>query len=58
MAYAPDLFSIDNAALCLTNVEKYLLKEGCMGIKTLDPEDKNYRGDYINSDESRGWNYH
>jgi len=29
-----------------------------MGMKTLDPSDKNYRGDYINSDQSQGWNYH
>lgn len=29
-----------------------------MGIKTLDPSDKNYRGDYVNSDDSQGWNYH
>ena len=29
-----------------------------MGIKTLDPTDKNYKGDYIRSDDSQGWNYH
>lgn len=29
-----------------------------MGIKTLDPSDKNYKGDYVNSDDSCGWNYH
>ena len=29
-----------------------------MGIKTLDPSDRNYKGDYINNDESRGFNYH
>ena len=29
-----------------------------MGIKTLDPSDKNYNGDYIGSDASNGWNYH
>lgn len=29
-----------------------------MGIKTLDPEDYNYRGDYVNDDASHGWNYH
>jgi glycogen debranching enzyme len=29
-----------------------------MGIKTLDPEDYNYRGDYVNDDGSHGWNYH
>ena len=29
-----------------------------MGIKTLDPSDKQYRGDYINSDQTHGFNYH
>ena len=29
-----------------------------MGIKTLDPKDKQYNGDYVNSDSSHGWNYH
>lgn len=29
-----------------------------MGIKTLDPADPNYKGDYINSDDTQGWNYH
>jgi glycogen debranching enzyme len=34
------------------------MKEGCMGIKTLDPSDKNYKGDYDNSDATNGFNYH
>ena len=34
------------------------MSAGTMGIKTLDPTDKNYRGDYINSDSSHGFNYH
>jgi glycogen debranching enzyme len=29
-----------------------------MGIKTLDPSDCYYNGDYVNSDESHGHNYH
>ena len=29
-----------------------------MGIKTLDPKDKNYNGDYVNSDDTAGFNYH
>jgi glycogen debranching enzyme len=29
-----------------------------MGIKTLDPSDKKYNGNYDNSDDSCGWNYH
>lgn len=35
-----------------------LLSEGTMGVKTLDPSDKNYRGDYVNSDSTHGFNYH
>lgn len=58
MAYAPELFENDHAKTCLKAVETVLMERGCMGIKTLDPSDKNYRGDYVNSDETRGWNYH
>lgn len=29
-----------------------------MGIKTLDPKDRQYNGDYVNSDATHGWNYH
>jgi glycogen debranching enzyme len=47
MAYAPELFQPDHARLCLKNVENILMEPGSMGIKTLDPSDKNYRGDYI-----------
>jgi glycogen debranching enzyme len=58
MSYAPELFKPDRARQCLQTVEVVLLEKGCMGMKTLDPSDKNYRGDYINSDDSHGWNYH
>ena len=58
MAYAPDLFEVEHAKICLENVEKILMEPECMGIKTLDPSDKNYKGDYVNSDDSQGWNYH
>lgn len=52
MSYAPDLFDQGHALICLDLVEKVLMEQGCMGIKTLDPSDKNYKGDYINSDDS------
>lgn len=29
-----------------------------MGIKTLDPNDKDYNGNYFNNDASHGYNYH
>ena len=34
------------------------MTEGAMGIKTLDPSDMQYKGDYDNDDETRGHNYH
>lgn len=58
MSYAPELFTPVNAQICLENIENILMEKGCMGIKTLDPADYNYRGDYINTDDSHGFNYH
>ena len=58
MAFAPEIFSVDKARICLKNVETILMEQGCMGIKTLDPNDYNYRGDYINNDDTHGINYH
>lgn len=58
MAVAPELFSHPNAQGCLDMVEKVLMTKGAMGIKTLDPSDRNYNGDYVNSDATNGWNYH
>ena len=58
MSYAPELFDPEHAKICLENVANILMEKNCMGIKTLDPRDKQYNGDYINSDESHGWNYH
>jgi len=64
MSVAPSLFSSSrraNHALCA--FEQFLL--GKLGVKTLDPSDWAYRGDYDNSrndgvDKStaNGWNYH
>ena len=58
MSYAPELFNRKNAQTCLSNIANILMEQNCMGIKTLDPKDRNYNGDYVNSDESNGWNYH
>ena len=58
MSYAPELFDKAHAAHCLEVIGSTLMEHGCMGIKTLDPTDKNYNGDYVNSDSSHGWNYH
>ena len=58
MAVAPELFTKENAIGCLEQVERLLMSPKAMGIKTLDPADLNYKGDYINSDESHGHNYH
>lgn len=58
MSYAPELFDRANAQTCLDNVATILMEKGCMGIKTLDPKDRQYNGDYVNSDDTDGWNYH
>jgi len=58
MAVAPELFTPQRARVCIKIVEKVLMTKGAMGIKTLDPSCKQYRGDYINSDETHGHNYH
>ncbi|CAD5115909.1 DgyrCDS4843 [Dimorphilus gyrociliatus] len=56
MVLAPEMFTPENAWKALVQVESVLM--GPLGIKTLDPQDWNYNGDYVNSDETRGYNYH
>lgn len=65
MAVAPDLFHPMHAAQALQVVERQLLGSapGQMGVRTLDPSDWAYRGNYVNSSEddratAKGWNYH
>lgn len=62
MTVAPDLFDPDHALYALQMADRILL--GPQGMKTLDPSDLNYRGYYINSEDStdfhtaKGRNYH
>ncbi|KAF1997991.1 glycoside hydrolase family 133 protein [Amniculicola lignicola CBS 123094] len=62
MTVAPDLFDDDHALYALQQADRVLL--GPQGMKTLDPSDLNYRGFYINSEDStdfhtsKGRNYH
>ena len=58
MSYAPELFNPNHAKVCLEHMGNILMERGCMGIKTLDPNDMNYNGNYDNSDETHGFNYH
>lgn len=62
MSVAPDLFVPEHALYALQMADRILL--GPQGMKTLDPSDLNYRGYYINSEDStdfhtsKGRNYH
>ncbi|CAI6341694.1 unnamed protein product [Periconia digitata] len=62
MTVAPDLFDPEHALYALQMVDQNLL--GPQGMRTLDPSDYNYRGFYINSEDSddfhtsKGRNYH
>lgn len=64
MSVAPELFSKEKALKALELVEKYLLIENALGVRTLDYEDPYYLGDYDNSNDTNdfftahGFNYH
>ncbi|KAK6735058.1 hypothetical protein RB195_018326 [Necator americanus] len=62
LATAPTLLDAHKAWLALDTAKEILL--GPIGIKTLDPKDWAYCGDYNNDDDgydkktAKGWNYH
>lgn len=62
MAVAPHLFTPERAMIALKKCQTILLSE--LGVRTLDPSDWNYNGNYDNSNDSsdrklaHGFNYH
>lgn len=62
MTVAPELFDPAHARAALATAEKALL--GALGMRTLDPDDWNFRPNYVNGVDSedfqtsRGFNYH
>lgn len=62
MNNAPELFTPEKAMVALRNADKHL--KGPLGMRTLDPADSQYRGNYENNNDStdqaiaKGWNYH